>query len=400
MKQFLWLLVFLAALLSGCGGEQQTAVAGDAAAAKQQTYKWKMVSTFPKNLPGLGTAPEYFAELVDKMSNGRLTVKVYGAGQLVPALEVFDTVSHGTVEMGMGAAYYWKGKIPAAVLFTAIPFGLNAQEMNGWLHHGGGLELWREVYAPFNLVPFAGGNTGVQMAGWFNREINSLDDLKGLKMRIPGLGGEVISRAGAESINIAGGDIYTALQTGVIDATEWVGPYNDLALGFHQVAQYYYYPGWHEPGPTLELVVNKQAYESLPADLQAIVEAAARVANSDMLDEYTAHNNAALNTLIDEHEVEVRQLPDDVLKELKRLSDEVIEENLKDPLFRKVYESQQAFLAQSVNYHRISEQAYYNVRSKLSTELVATPESDMSESTAPEGGREQHQQGEDLQPAQ
>ncbi len=365
MKNLILVLTVLALLLAGCGGEQQGAVAQASEPAKQQVYTWKMVSTFPKNFPGLGTAPEYFAGLVEKMSAGRLKVKVYGAGQLVPALEVFDTVSQGTAEMGMGAAYYWKGKIPAAVLFTSIPFGLNAQEMNGWLHHGGGLALWREVYAPFNLIPFAGGNTGVQMAGWFNREINSVDDLKGLKMRIPGLGGEVISRAGAESINIAGGNIYTSLQTGVIDATEWVGPYNDLAFGFHQIAKYYYYPGWHEPGPTLELVVNKQAYESLPEDLQLIVEVAARAANSDMLDDYTAHNNAALNTLINEHQVEVRPLPDDVLRELKRLTDEVIAENLQNPLFRKVYESQQAFLAQSVNYHRISEQAYYNIRSQL-----------------------------------
>jgi len=355
---------------SDTGAKESSAVDGNSEQATvvvpQQNYHWKLVSAFPKNFPGLGTAPENFAKLVNKMSSGRLTVKVYGAGQLVPAMEVFDTVSQGTTELGFSASYYWKGKAPAAVLFTSIPFGLNAQEMNGWLHYGGGLELWRELYEPFNLIPFAGGNTGVQMAGWFNREINTLDDLKGLKMRMPGLGGEVITRAGAEAVMIAGGDIYTALQTGVIDATEWVGPYNDMAFGFHQIAKYYYYPGWHEPGPTLELIVNKQAYESLPEDLQTMIEAASRVINQDMLDEYTARNNAALKTLINEHGVDVRPLPQEVLVELKRLSDEVLAENMeKDPMFKKVYESQRAFQAASVNYHKISEQAYYNVRTEV-----------------------------------
>src|SRR5690606_5516346 len=229
-----------------------------------------------KNYPGLGTAPENFARMVERMSDGRLKIRVYGAGELVPALEVFDTVSQGTAEMGHAAAYYWKGKSVAAPFFTAIPFGLNAQEMNGWLHYGGGLELWREAYAPFNLIPFAAGSTGVQMGGWFNREINSMADLKGLKMRIPGIGGEVMTRAGAQSVTIAGGDLYTSMQTGVIDATEWVAPYNAMALGFHQVAQYYYYPRWQEPGSILELVVNTYAVVSWPEDLHALEEGAAR----------------------------------------------------------------------------------------------------------------------------
>ena len=242
--------------------------------------------------------------------------------------------------VGHGAAYYWKGKVPAGVFFTAVPFGLNAQEMNAWLHYGGGLELWRELYEPFNLIPFAGGNTGVQMAGWFNREIKSMDDIRGLKMRIPGLGGEVISRAGGIAVNIPGGELYTSMQTGVIDATEWVGPYNDLAFGLHQVAKYYYYPGWHEPGPTLELIINKQAYASLPADLQAIVEVAARAANQDMLDEYTARNNAALVELVENHGVQVKKLPDDVIAELQRLSVEVVEQvAVVNPLSRRIADS-------------------------------------------------------------
>ncbi|MEJ6773496.1 MAG: TRAP transporter substrate-binding protein, partial [Porticoccaceae bacterium] len=245
------IIAILSMLLVSCGGKS-TETESVSKADTQQTYNWKLVTTWPKNYPGLGTAPENFAKKVEAMSGGRLTIKVFGAGQLVPAFEVFDAVAQGTAQVGHGAAYYWTGKSKATSLFTAVPFGLNAQEMNGWLHYGGGLELWRELYAPFNLVPFAGGSTGVQMAGWFNREINSMEDIKGLKMRIPGLGGDVISRAGGVAVTIPGGELYTSMQTGVIDATEWVGPYNDLAFGFHQVAKYYYYPGWHEPGPILE----------------------------------------------------------------------------------------------------------------------------------------------------
>ncbi len=339
------------------------------ATEQQEVIKWKLVTTWPKNFPGLGSAAENFSRVVEDMSNGRLTVKVYGAGELVPALGVFDAVSSGSVEAGHGAAYYWKGKIPAAQFFTSVPFGMNAQEMNGWLHYGGGLELWRELYEPFNLIPFAGGNTGVQMAGWFNKEINSVDDLKGLKMRIPGLGGEVLNRAGGSSINIPGGELYTALQTGVIDATEWVGPYNDLAFGFHQVAKYYYYPGWHEPGPTLELIVNKDAYEALAPDLKAIVDAASRMANQDMLDEYTARNNAALQELVNEYGVQVRRLPDEVLIRLHEISDEIYAEQAeKDENFKKVYTAYKAFAEGARNYHKISDQAYFEVRDLETTE--------------------------------
>ena len=297
------------------------------------------------------------------MSAGRLKVKVYGAGQLVPAFEVFDAVSQGTAEMGHGASYYWTGKAKATAFFTSVPFGLNAQEMNGWLHYGGGLELWRELYDEFNLVPFAGGNTGVQMAGWFNREINSMEDIKGLKMRIPGMGGDVITRAGGISVTIAGGELYTAMQTGVIDALEWVSPYNDIALGFHQVAKYYYYPGWHEPGPTLELIVNKDALASLPADLQAIVETAARAVNQDMLDEYTARNNEALVSLVETHGVQLRKLPDEVVAELRNISEDMLEELADDSdISRRIAESVKAFQKQAMAYHAISEEAYYQAR--------------------------------------
>lgn len=356
------LATLMAFLLVSCG-ETVNETTTHSSIVNQETFEWKLVTTWPKNYPGLGLAPENFAKQVEAMSGGRLKIKVFGAGQLVPAFEVFDAVSQGTAQMGHGASYYWTGKSKATAFFTSVPFGLNAQEMNGWLHYGGGLELWRELYDEFNLIPFAGGNTGVQMAGWFNREINSMEDIKGLKMRIPGLGGDVITRAGGVSVTISGGELYTAMQTGVIDALEWVSPYNDIALGFHQVAKYYYYPGWHEPGPTLELIVNKDAYAMLPKDLQTIVEVAARAVNQDMLDEYTARNNEALVTLVETHGVQLRKLPDEVVSELRGISAEMLEELADDSdIARRIAESVKAFQRQATAYHAISEEAYYEAR--------------------------------------
>jgi len=347
--------------LSGCG-QEQTAATG-AAKDDQQTFSWKMVTTWPKNFPGLGTGANNVARLIGEMSGGRIDVRVYGAKELVPAFEVFDAVSAGTAEMGHGAAYYWKGKSEVAQFFAAVPFGMNAQEMNAWLFYGGGMELWQEVYAPFGVLPAAAGNSGVQMGGWFNKEINELEDLNGLKMRIPGLGGEVLKRAGGTPVQVAGGEIFTALQSGAIDATEWVGPYNDLAFGLYKAAEYYYYPGWHEPGTTLECLINRAAFDALPADLQSIVMNACRVVNADMLSEYTARNNIALQTLISEHGVDVREFPAEVLERLRALSEEVVAELAgKDALSARVFESYRGFQTQVVAWHDISERAYLNVR--------------------------------------
>ena len=352
-----------ATALAGCGEKDCTQNNSSATDQPEQIFKWKLVTTWPKNFPGLGSAPENFARMVKTMSNNRLQVKVYGAGELVPPFEVFDTVSQGGAELGHGAAYYWKGKNSATPFFTAVPFGLNAQEMNGWLHYGGGQELWDELYSQFNVKPFAGGSTGVQMAGWFNKEINSLADLKGLKMRIPGLGGEVFKRVGGEPVQIPGGELFTALQTGVIDATEWVGPYNDRAFGFQKIAQFYYYPGWQEPGAMLEFIVNKDALEKLPADLQEIVKVAARAVNQDMLDEYTARNNEALTDLINNQGVQLRKLPDDVLHALQAASEDVVNEIVaSNPDAKKVYNSFKAFQENVFEYHKISEQAMYDIR--------------------------------------
>ena len=335
-----------------------------AANAAKAEYKWKMVTTWPKNFPGVGTGANELAQLINDMSNGRIQVKVYGAGELVGALETFDAVSRGTAELGHGASYYWKGKVRAGQFFTAVPFGFTAQEMNGWLYNGGGLELWHEAYEPFGLVPMPGGNTGVQMGGWFNKRIDSVADLKGLKMRIPGLGGEVLKRAGGTPVLLPGSEIFPALQSGTIDATEWVGPYNDLAFGLNKAAKYYYYPGWHEPSSAVEVLINKKALEALPKDLQTIVLNATKVANASMLADFTTRNQAALAQIVSKGDIELLPYPKDVLAELRTLSAEVVkEESEKDEMSKKVYASYKAYRDQVIKWHKISEQSYLNARS-------------------------------------
>jgi TRAP-type mannitol/chloroaromatic compound transport system substrate-binding protein len=348
-------------LLSGCG--QESGQSSGQATEPQQAFKWKMVTTWQKNFPGLGTAANNLARLIGEMSGGRLEVKVYGANELVPPLEIFDAVASGTAEMGHTSAYYWKGKIPVAQFFSTVPFGMTAQEMNAWLYYGGGMELWQEVYAPHGLIPVAAGNSGVQMGGWFNKEINEVEDLQGLKMRIPGLGGEVLRRAGGTPVGMPGTEIFTSLQSGVIDATEWVGPWNDLAKALYKVAKYYYYPGWHEPGTTMECMLNQAAFAALPADLQSIVMTACKAVNIDMTAEFTARNNTALQTLVNEHHVDVREFPRPVLDKLRELSAEVVAELAgQDELSARVYESYRQFQQQVVAWHDISERTYLNVR--------------------------------------
>lgn len=328
-----------------------------------EVIKWTMITTWPKNFAGLGEGAEYFAKLINELSGGRMEVKVYGSGELVPALQVFESVASGAAQIGHGASYYWKGKLPMTPFFAAVPFGLNAQEMNGWLLHGGGLELWRELYEPLGLIPEPCGNTGVQMAGWFNKEINTMQDLKGMKMRIPGLGGEVWRRAGGIPVLMPGSEVFTSLETGAIDAAEWVGPYNDLAFGLFKAAKYYYYPGWHEPGTTLEALINKKAYEELPKDLQKIVTMACRTANADLLADFTAKNNEALQTLINKHGVELRELPKDVLVELEKISEDMLQEQVETELDQRILKSFVEFKKQAKEWHKVSELSYYQARS-------------------------------------
>ena len=356
------IFIFLIGLISACnGGQESTNVANN---EEYKIYKWRSVTSWPKNYPGLGMAPERIADLVEEMSNGQMQITVYGAGEQVPAFGVFDAVSSGSHQMGHSGGYFWKGKVPAAQFFTSVPFGLTADEINAWVNRGGGLELWREIYKPFNIYPIPAGNTGTQMFGWFNKEINSLEDIKGLKMRIPGIGGEVLKEAGGIPVTLPGGELFTALQTGVIDATEWVGPYNDLTFGFHQAAKYYYYPGWHEPGPMLELLINMDAWNSLPKHLQVIIEIATKAVNQDTLDEYLARNNQALTELIEVHGVELRKLPDDVIDEFRTISNKILSDLAKeDEVIAKVYESYISFKDNVTEYHKISEDAFIEARS-------------------------------------
>ena len=346
--------------LAACDSGRESVAA---APEPQQRFTWKMYTTWPKNFPGLGTGANFLAESIKQASGGRLTIKVYGAGERVPALEVFDAVSSGAAEMGHGAAYYWKGKAPAASFFTGVPFGLTAQEMNGWLEFGGGKELWQELYAPFNLVPFAAGNTGTQMGGWFRKEIRSAADLKGLKLRMPGLGGEVMARAGATTVNIPGGELFTALESGAIDATDWVGPYNDLAFGLYKAAKHYYYPGWQESGATLEAIVNQDAWNALPGDLKAIVRVCAAAADRHMLSEYAARNQSALDTLINEHGVQVHAYPDDLIHKLQDITDQLLVDLAEaDPFTARVYDSYKVYRDSVVRSTAVAEKAYLNLR--------------------------------------
>ncbi|MBN21460.1 MAG: ABC transporter substrate-binding protein [Bdellovibrionaceae bacterium] len=333
----------------------------------KEKIQWKMVTTWPKNFPALGTGANLLAKNIEALTQGQIKIKVYGAGELVPALGVFDAVKKGTAQMGHGAAYYWKGKHEATQIFAAVPFGMNALEMNAWIHHGGGQKLWDELYSGFGLKAFPAGNTGVQMGGWFKKDINSISDYKGLKMRMPGLGGEVIRRMGATVVTLPGGEIFQSLKSGAIDATEWVGPYNDLAFGLHKAAKTYYWPGWHEPTAMLEAMINKQAFENLSPALQKAVELACQASTTHMMAEYTARNAIALQTLVKKHGVQLKKFPDSVLKLAGKTSQSVLSEIAsKDPMTQKIYKSYLSFKKQLGPWDEISERGYSLARSLTS----------------------------------
>ncbi len=353
-----------ALLSSACtngGGQTVSQGEGSPNIITNKTYNWKMVTTWPPNFPVLGEGCSLFAKWVEEMSGGRMKIQVFGGGELVPALEAFEAVSNGISEIGNGASYYWAGKVPEAQFFSTVPFGMNAQQMNAWINNGEGLRLWEETYAPFNLQPVPAGNTGVQMGGWFNKEINDVSDLEGLKMRIPGLGGKVLTKAGGSAINVAGGEIYTNLERGVIDATEWIGPYHDYLIGFHKIANYYYYPGWHEPGTVLETFFNKGKLESLPADLRAILITAAHRQNLWILAEFEAKNNIYLEKIIAESEAEIRVFPSEVLATLRSLTEEVVGELVEgNSNAQKIYQSYQKFRKGAQNWSTLTEKIFYD----------------------------------------
>ena len=356
MKIFMKLVLPLL-FLSACGNP--SAPGTDTTSSNNQIYNWKMVTTWPANFPIFQEGAEKFADEVRVMSRGRLNIQVFAGGELVPPLQVFDAVSLGSVELGHGSPYYWAGKVPAAQFFSSVPFGMTARGMNAWLYGGGGLELWREIYAPFNLITFPMGNTGIQMGGWFNKKIDSVADLQGLRMRIPGLGGKVFKKAGGNPVLMAGSEIYTALERGTIDATEWVAPFHDLRLGLNRAAEYYYFPGWHEPGTEFELMVNLAKWKTLPEDLQKIIEVAARANSEWIYAEMEFHNQLALQELKQQKKVQVLPFPEDVTQTLRAMAKETFaEEAAKDPDFKRVHDAYQEFMQSYGEWEQMSERSY------------------------------------------
>ncbi len=353
--------ISLPLVLRSCLSQNTAQNSGAPNIINRKTYKWKMVTTWPPNFPVLDEGCKLFAKWIREMSEGQLDIAVYGGGELVPPLEAFNTVRSGAAEVGSGSAYYWAGTVPSAQFFASVPFGMNAQQLNSWILCGGGLELWEECYTKYGLVPMVGGNTGVQMGGWFNREINSMDDFQGLKMRMPGLGGKVLKKAGGTPVLLAGSELYTGLERGVIDATEWIGPFHDYKMGFHQIAKYYYSPGWHEAGTTLELFFNKKKFDALPNHLKVIAQSAAQRLNTWMLSEFEAKNGAFLEKILAEGKVEIRKFPDHVLAQLRIYTNEVIQELVEsDPFAKKVYESYNNFRKKAIAWSELTEKVFYN----------------------------------------
>jgi len=351
-----------AALATGCDCGAPTVV-GTGLNASRPVRELKMVTTWPKDFPGLGTMAERVAKAITEMSGGSLRVKIFAANELVPAFESFDAVSSGAADLYHGAEYYWTGKSRAYSFFTAIPFGMTANEIAAWTEFGGGQQLWDELSRDFNIKPFAAGNTGHQMGGWFKRPINSLDDLRGRKVRMPGMGGEVLSRVGASAVALSGGEIYQALQSGAIDGTEWVGPWNDLAFGFHREAKFYYWPGFHEPGAQLAVGVNLELWDELSLAEQSIIRNACHAENHLSIAEYMHNNGTALDQLVNDHGVQLRQMPDDVMAALARETKIVLEQTASiDDISRRIFESFQTSLRTSQEWGRISDEAYMATR--------------------------------------
>ncbi len=324
---------------------------------------WNMVTSWPKNLPGPGVTARRLADRIVQMSDGRIQIKLYAAGELVPAFEVFDAVSQNTAQIGHTASFFWQGKIPASVFFTAVPFGLTPDEHAAWIYHGGGQELWEQAYADFSVQPYMAGNTGTGMGGWFKKEVNSLDDLKGLKYRMPGLGGEIYRRLGATPVSLPPGEIFGALQSGTLDGAEFVGPASDLAFGFYKIAPYYYLPGFHEPNGTGECLVNKKVLSILPDDLRDVVSNACAAENAFALAESKWRNAEALNTLIEKHGVQVRSFPQDVIQAARETGEEVLLTfSKKNEMTRKVYDSFNAARNKLTSWSSLSTKAFLDAR--------------------------------------
>ena len=336
-----------------------------APAIAQGRAEWKMVTTWPKNFPGLGTGAQRLADNITAATDGRVTVRLFAAGELVPAFESFDAVANGTAQMYHSPDYYFQGKHPAFSFFTSVPLGLTTPEHNAWVMHGGAQALWDELSGKFGIKPFLCGNTGTQMGGWFRNEITSLDDLKGLKFRAPGMGGEVLRRLGVNVVALPGGEIFQALQSGAIDATEFVGPLNDLAFGFYRVAKYYYYPGFQEPGAAICAGINQSAFSALSKTDQLIVQQCCTAENDNLYAEFTAKNGQALNTLVNQHGVILKRYPQEVFDGFAKASDEVVMEiGNHDDLAKRIRDSYLKARKELMAWTAIAEEAYTNERSR------------------------------------
>jgi len=331
--------------------------------ATGETRRWRMVTSWPKRLPGPGMSAERVAERIAAMSGGRLQINVHAAGEVVPAFEVLDAVGSDVAEMGHTAAFFWQGKQPAAVFYTTVPFGLTPNEHVAWVEAGGGQALWDELYAPFGVKPFMGGNTGVCMGGWFRRDIKGLDDCKGLKIRSLGLGGEVFRRLGATPQTTPPGEILTSLQSGVLDAAEFVGPGTDIALGLYRVAPLYYGPGFNKPNGTGECLVSLKVWNALDAELKAIVAHACAAEAAFALAEMERLNAEALAALVSRHNVQLRAFPGDLIAAARRQAADVLAELAgRSDLARKVHESYVAFRERTAAWSRISLRAVLEAR--------------------------------------
>ncbi|WP_119165826.1 TRAP transporter substrate-binding protein [Algihabitans albus] len=351
---------------AGAAATGATATAGLAAPALAQSAprKLTMVTAWPANAPGVGVNANRFAERLRRLSGGRLEIDFFAAGELVPPFEAFDAVREGTADLAHATPYYWVGKSQALHYFTGVPFGMTAVEFAAWLRFGGGQILWEEVYQPLGVLPFYAGSSGTQAGGWFNTEITSVEDFQGLKFRIAGLGGEVLRRLGAAPVLTPPGEIMPALATGTVDGADWIGPWNDIAFGLHRFAKYYYMPGFHEPGPSLEVIFNAAVFASLEPDLQEAIQTAASATALETLADFTYHNVVAFQTLLDEHGVEIRRFPDAVVERLGEESRLVLEEvAASDSLTGRVHDSYMDFLAQARAYGPHGEQGVLNMRS-------------------------------------
>ena len=338
----------------------------EAPAVMKGAKELKMVSTWPRDFPGLGTGAQRLAQRITDMTEGAVKVEYFAAGERVGAFDSFDEVASGNAEAYHGADYYWKGKHPGYAYFTGVPFGLTYTEMNAWIRFGGGQELWDELGAEFGVKGVMAGNTGVQMGGWFPKEINTADDLKGLKMRIPGLGGDVMAKLGASPVSLPGGQIYETLVSGAIDATEWVGPWNDEFMKFYEAAKYYYYPGMHEPGSMLAMGMNKKFWDSLTTTEQLQIEAAAAMENDVMMAEYNAKNGEALKRLVNDQGVILKEFSDEIYDSFGRAADEVFAEVIQHgDLTKRIHESFLKARTEVGAWAKISDVAYLQQRNRV-----------------------------------